>query len=436
MIAVDAVPPEHDLGGRGVRPGRHPAADRSRKVLARARRGHRRAHGRQRHAAGRAAAGRRSRRPTSSAPCSCSAPARRRRRVAPAGGEVHHERLRLRARATPRSSPRRRPPSRCPSGGFAKDAVEVEGYVRGFARRRPDVAVAVLRFANILGPARGHAARRVLLAAGTADGVRLRPAAAVRARGRRDRSAGAWPRLRRGAGRSTAAPSTSPATGCCCCRRPRGGSAGPPCRCCCPRSPGRADAAHARGSRTSRREQIRLLTHGRVVEPGRCARHSASHPAHDGGDVHDFVRSRGPGLLPPERSARGRRPDRGRAAPGAGQTVDGPPKQSRHTGGARSHGGRQGHSVRRRHRCRGGAGGTGAVRGRSAAAPHRSRPPPWRPSGAAGATRRAGAARRMRGGPGAPPGRAVRAGRRSGARRPAAGGTPGATAPGPPRRRR
>lgn len=40
-----------------------------------------------------------------------------------------------------------------PSGGFAKDTVEVEGYVRGFARRRPDVAVCVLRFANILGPA-------------------------------------------------------------------------------------------------------------------------------------------------------------------------------------------------------------------------------------------------------------------------------------------
>ncbi|WP_419997003.1 NAD-dependent epimerase/dehydratase family protein [Streptomyces boninensis] len=43
-------------------------------------------------------------------------------------------------------------PRRLPSGGFAKDTVEVEGYVRGFARRRPDVAVAVLRFANILGP--------------------------------------------------------------------------------------------------------------------------------------------------------------------------------------------------------------------------------------------------------------------------------------------
>ncbi|AKH84113.1 NAD-dependent dehydratase [Streptomyces sp. CNQ-509] len=44
------------------------------------------------------------------------------------------------------------PPKALPSGGFAKDAVEVEGYVRGFARRRPDVAVCVLRFANILGP--------------------------------------------------------------------------------------------------------------------------------------------------------------------------------------------------------------------------------------------------------------------------------------------
>ncbi|WP_274561242.1 NAD-dependent epimerase/dehydratase family protein [Streptomyces spiramyceticus] len=43
-------------------------------------------------------------------------------------------------------------PKSLPSGGFAKDAVEVEGYVRGFARRRPDVAVCVLRFANILGP--------------------------------------------------------------------------------------------------------------------------------------------------------------------------------------------------------------------------------------------------------------------------------------------
>ncbi len=43
-------------------------------------------------------------------------------------------------------------PRRLPRGGFAKDSVEVEGYVRGFARRRPDVALSMLRFANILGP--------------------------------------------------------------------------------------------------------------------------------------------------------------------------------------------------------------------------------------------------------------------------------------------
>jgi UDP-glucose 4-epimerase len=39
-----------------------------------------------------------------------------------------------------------------PGGGYAKDAVEVEGYVRGFSRRRPDVTVTTLRFANFVGP--------------------------------------------------------------------------------------------------------------------------------------------------------------------------------------------------------------------------------------------------------------------------------------------
>ncbi|MDP9394090.1 MAG: NAD-dependent epimerase/dehydratase family protein [Actinomycetota bacterium] len=43
-------------------------------------------------------------------------------------------------------------PRELPRSGFAKDSVEVEGYVRGFARRRPDVVVTQLRFANILGP--------------------------------------------------------------------------------------------------------------------------------------------------------------------------------------------------------------------------------------------------------------------------------------------
>jgi len=43
-------------------------------------------------------------------------------------------------------------PKRHPKSGFAKDAAEVEGYVRGFARRRPDVSVSMLRAANTIGP--------------------------------------------------------------------------------------------------------------------------------------------------------------------------------------------------------------------------------------------------------------------------------------------
>jgi UDP-glucose 4-epimerase len=41
---------------------------------------------------------------------------------------------------------------RVPNGGFGKDSLDIEGYVRSFARRRPDVAVAVLRFAPFIGP--------------------------------------------------------------------------------------------------------------------------------------------------------------------------------------------------------------------------------------------------------------------------------------------
>src|ERR687895_664408 len=39
-----------------------------------------------------------------------------------------------------------------PTTGYAKDAVEVEGYVRGLQRRRSDLTVSLLRFANFLGP--------------------------------------------------------------------------------------------------------------------------------------------------------------------------------------------------------------------------------------------------------------------------------------------
>jgi UDP-glucose 4-epimerase len=46
-------------------------------------------------------------------------------------------------------------PKRMPRSGFAKDVVEVEGYVRGFSRRRPDVEVTMLRSANTVGPTIG-----------------------------------------------------------------------------------------------------------------------------------------------------------------------------------------------------------------------------------------------------------------------------------------
>ncbi|MBA2464912.1 MAG: NAD-dependent epimerase/dehydratase family protein [Nocardioidaceae bacterium] len=41
---------------------------------------------------------------------------------------------------------------RMPRSGFGKDVLEVEGYVRGFTRRRPDVAVTMLRPADLVGP--------------------------------------------------------------------------------------------------------------------------------------------------------------------------------------------------------------------------------------------------------------------------------------------
>ena len=43
-------------------------------------------------------------------------------------------------------------PRGLPRSGYAKDSVEVEGYVRGFGRRRLDVDVTMLRFTNLIGP--------------------------------------------------------------------------------------------------------------------------------------------------------------------------------------------------------------------------------------------------------------------------------------------
>lgn len=44
-----------------------------------------------------------------------------------------------------------------PEGWFARDTIEVEGFVRGMARRRPDISASILRLAPMVGP--GLAAR-------------------------------------------------------------------------------------------------------------------------------------------------------------------------------------------------------------------------------------------------------------------------------------
>ncbi|MEY9813547.1 NAD-dependent epimerase/dehydratase family protein [Streptomyces albogriseolus] len=196
------------------------------------------------------------------------------------------------------------PPKSLPSGGFAKDTVEVEGYVRGFARRRPDVAVCVLRFANILGPAAdtplasyfalpvlptvfgydprlqfvheddvievlrigAHEPRRSTLNSGTfniaGDGVLL------------------LSQCSRRLGRPTV-PLLLPAV-------TWAGSL--------MRRLGMSDFSP---------EQIRLLTHGRVVATDQMRETLGFTPKYSTAETFaDFVRSRGPGLLPPETVAR------------------------------------------------------------------------------------------------------------------------------------
>ncbi len=52
--------------------------------------------------------------------------------------------------------------SRSAPVGYAKDAVEVEGYLRAFGRRRPDIEISVLRLAPVIGPTVDTALTRYL----------------------------------------------------------------------------------------------------------------------------------------------------------------------------------------------------------------------------------------------------------------------------------
>src|ERR1700694_5873269 len=59
---------------------------------------------------------------------------------------------------SPRDSSSRRPLGK----GFARDSIDIEGYARGLGRRRPDIAVTILRLANMIGPAMDTALSRYL----------------------------------------------------------------------------------------------------------------------------------------------------------------------------------------------------------------------------------------------------------------------------------
>jgi UDP-glucose 4-epimerase len=51
---------------------------------------------------------------------------------------------------------------RPPRDSFARDSIDIEGYARGLGRRRPDIAVTILRLANLIGPAMETALSRYL----------------------------------------------------------------------------------------------------------------------------------------------------------------------------------------------------------------------------------------------------------------------------------
>ncbi|UGY92902.1 NAD-dependent epimerase/dehydratase family protein [Streptomyces gobiensis] len=191
-------------------------------------------------------------------------------------------------------------PKALPSGGFAKDTVEVEGYVRGFARRRPDVAVTVLRFANILGPCADSS---------FAEYFRLPVLPTV---------FGYDPRLQF-VHEDDAIDVLSLAAG-----EPRRGSLnagtfniagdGVLLLSQCARRLGRPTlplllpaiswartALRAVGVTDFSPEQIRLLTHGRVVLTTQMREALGFEPRHTTADTFaDFARTHGPGLLPPE----------------------------------------------------------------------------------------------------------------------------------------
>ncbi|WP_329136726.1 NAD-dependent epimerase/dehydratase family protein [Streptomyces sp. NBC_00670] len=222
------------------------------------------------------------------------------------------------------------PPKSLPSGGFAKDTVEVEGYVRGFARRRPDVAVCVLRFANILGPSGDSplASYFSLPVLPTVFGYDPRLQFV--------HEDDVIEALRIGAGEERRATLNSGTFNIAgegvlllsqCARR----LGRPTVPLLLPAVTWAGSAVRTLGMTDFSPEQIRLLTHGRVVATNQMRDTLGFTPAYTtAGTFEDFARGRGPGLLPPRAVAgivdriaalparAGGRPPARPSAPGAG----------------------------------------------------------------------------------------------------------------------
>lgn len=194
-------------------------------------------------------------------------------------------------------------PKSLPAAGFAKDATEVEGYVRGFARRRPDVAVCVLRFANILGPFADSALAEYfsmpLIPTVLGYDPRLQfvhedDVLDVLRLASQTSGPGGLSGTFNIAGEGVLLLSQ-------CARR----LGRPTVPLLLPAVTWLGAALRAVGATDFSPEQIRLLTHGRVVETTRMREVLGFAPMYTTAETFaDFTRSRGCGLLPPERVGR------------------------------------------------------------------------------------------------------------------------------------
>ena len=241
------------------------------------------------------------------------------------------------------------PPKSLPSGGFAKDAVEVEGYVRGFApaparrrgvraplRQHPgaerDSPLAEYFSLPVLPTVLGYDPRLQFVHEDDVIDV-LRIAAGEPRRGTLNSGtfnvAGEGVLLLSQCSRRLGRP-TVPVL--------------------LPAVRWVGSALRTVGVTDFSPEQIRLLTHGRVVSTTEMRETLAYEPTYTTAEAFaDFARSRGPGLLPPDALARA--VDRVAGLPFApfpARTSPEPPPLRTRNEERTNDGGRQGHPVRRR----------------------------------------------------------------------------------------